>query len=76
MPLDSHVSQRWTHSPRLAEPGRLAPKSLPEVPISQRQLKPLLKADFGERAMWVPNADDHMRTQTRPDAHCDMGDVE
>ncbi|SCZ94965.1 BZ3500_MvSof-1268-A1-R1_Chr11-3g03510 [Microbotryum saponariae] len=39
---------------------RLAPKSLPEVPISQRQLKPLLIADFGERAMWVPGADDHM----------------
>ncbi|SGY20246.1 BQ5605_C017g08548 [Microbotryum silenes-dioicae] len=33
--------------------------------------------DFGERAMWVPGADDwHMRTQTRPDADCDMGDVE
>ncbi|SGY66308.1 BQ5605_C004g02656 [Microbotryum silenes-dioicae] len=26
--------------------------------------------------MWVPGADDHMRTQTRPDADCNMGDVE
>ncbi|SGY64027.1 BQ5605_C007g04862 [Microbotryum silenes-dioicae] len=57
-------------------PGCLAPKSLSEVPISQRQLRPLLIADFGERAMWVPGADDHMRTQTRPGADCDMGDVE
>ncbi|SCZ91554.1 BZ3500_MvSof-1268-A1-R1_Chr1-2g01485 [Microbotryum saponariae] len=39
-------------------------KSLPEVPISQRQLKQLLIAKFGERAMWVPGADDHMHTQS------------
>ncbi|SGY41376.1 BQ5605_C003g02504 [Microbotryum silenes-dioicae] len=48
-----------------ASPCRLALKSLPE-----------LTSDFGERAMWVPGADDHMRTKTRSDADCVMGDVE
>ncbi|SGZ15744.1 BQ5605_C029g10697 [Microbotryum silenes-dioicae] len=34
-------------------------------------------ADFGERAMWIPGANDHMRTQlTRPEADCDMDDVD
>ncbi|SGZ14532.1 BQ5605_C029g10600 [Microbotryum silenes-dioicae] len=46
----------------LDQADAVAPKSLTEVPISQRQLRPLLIADFGERAMWVPGADDHMRT--------------
>ncbi|SGZ30455.1 BQ5605_C048g12365 [Microbotryum silenes-dioicae] len=71
MPFGSHVSRRWTHSPRLAKPSRA------QVASGSRdlstQLKPLLLADFGERAMWVPGADDHLRTQT-PDADCDMGD--